>query len=70
MQNTFLIQLRNEKAFSLLQKLEELDLIKLLPSKKKITKKSLSINKYAGILSKEEAEKMQEQIRKDREEWG
>ncbi len=70
MNNTFTIQLINEKAFSLLQKLEELDLIKLLPAKEKMPKKTLSINKYAGIISEEQAEKMQEQIRKDREEWG
>ncbi len=70
MQNTLLIQLTNDKAFSLLKKLEELNIIKLLNEKKKATTKTLPINKYAGILSKDEAEKMKEQIRKDREEWG
>ena len=65
--DTMLIQLTHQKAAGLLRELEELHLIKVLKENISGTKK-LS-EKYKGIISKEEAAKLDEHIRQMRNEW-
>lgn len=64
---TILVQLNNDKALKLLQELEDLNIIKLIKKDSKSTS-SLS-EKYAGKLSEATVEKLQQHIRKSREEW-
>ena len=51
----------------LLQKLEELQLIKVI--KKNISSQDKLSDKYRGIISKEEGEKLNEHIKQMRNEW-
>jgi hypothetical protein len=66
--DTMLIQLTNQKAAGLLHELEELNLIKVLKENVGITTPKLS-DKYRGIISIEEGQKLNEHIKKMREEW-
>jgi hypothetical protein len=66
--DTMLIQLTNQKAVGLLRELEELHLIKVLNENVVPDKLKLS-DKYKGILSKEEGQKLNEHIRQMRSEW-
>ena len=68
MENLFLIQVTNQKAFRLIHELEELNLIKVLKENVTLPKTKLS-EKYRGILSKKESENLQEHIIKMRGEW-
>jgi len=63
-----LIQVTNQKAVGLLHELEELQLIKVLKENIDPNKPKLS-DKYRGILSKEEGEKLNEHIKQMRSEW-
>lgn len=65
--DTMLIQLTNRKAEGLLHELEELQLIKVL--KKNIAAKQKLSDKYKGIISKEEAHKLNEHLKQMRSEW-
>lgn len=73
--DTLLIQLTNNRAYKLLQELEELHLIKVLKKdiKPSALEKSQPIRKkasdYKGLISPELGERMQEYIKKSREEW-
>jgi len=69
MSNTYIVQLKNEQAYMLLQQLEKLDIIKLLPNSLKKPKKTSPIDKFRGILSSEIVDEIQKDIKKDREEW-
>jgi hypothetical protein len=64
---TVLIQIKNEKAYRLLEDLEELQILKVLkknnPSSQKLSEK------YAGKIPAEIAENLQNQLTKSREEW-
>ncbi|CAN5120898.1 hypothetical protein BH09BAC1_BH09BAC1_19990 [soil metagenome] len=60
------IQLTNQRALKLLQDMEELNLIKLLPSEP--SSQSVA-DKYFGKLDNIVAEEAQEYIKKSREEW-
>ncbi|HEY2727844.1 MAG TPA: hypothetical protein VGI61_11760 [Parafilimonas sp.] len=62
-----LIQLTNDKALKLLQELEDLHLIKLL--ERNINSEQTLSEKYAGKLSSATVEKIQEHIKKSRNEW-
>jgi len=62
--NTILIQINNDKAYKLIEDLEELHLIKVLRKDSKPTQK-LS-EKYAGKLSDKVADEMQEYISQSR----
>jgi hypothetical protein len=64
---TIVIQITNNKALKLLQELEELHLIKLL-KRNTDTSQKLS-EKYAGKLSSETVEKLQQHIQQTRNEW-
>jgi hypothetical protein len=68
MEKTILIQLTNQKAVKLLRELEKLRLIKVLKENIILTKPKLS-EKYKGIISKEEGQKLNEHIHKIRNEW-
>ena len=68
MDNTILIQLTNQKALRLLHELEELNLIKVLKENIAAAKPKLS-DKYKGIISKEEGQKLNEHIKQMRSEW-
>lgn len=63
--DTMLIQLTNQKAAGLLHELEELQLIKVLEEHISTAKPKLS-EKYKGILSKEEGNKLNEHIKQMR----
>lgn len=64
---TVLIQINNERAYKLLQDLEDLKIIKLLEKSKKPSQK-LS-EKYAGKLPTEIANELQQYVTKSRDEW-
>jgi len=66
--DTMLIQLINEKSAGLIHKLEELQLIKVLKESKADIKPKLS-DKYKGILSKEQGQRLNEHIQEMRSEW-
>ena len=63
-----LIQLTNQKAAGLLHELEELHLIKVLKENITEVKPKLS-DKYKGIFTKEEGQKLNEHIQQMRSEW-
>ena len=63
-----LIQRMNQKAAGLLHELEELSLIKVLKENIDIATPKLS-DKYRGILSKEEGQKLNDHIDQMRKEW-
>jgi hypothetical protein len=65
--DTLLIQLTNQKALGLLHEMEELHLIKVL--KENTTEKPKLSDKYKGIISKEEGQKLNEHIKRMRSEW-
>ena len=65
--DTIIIQLTHQKALRLLLDLEDLNLIRVLKKNVKI-EENLS-SKYAGKLSVEEGEELQNNINKSREEW-
>lgn len=65
--DTMLIQLTNQKVIGLLHELEELNLIKVL--EENLTDKPKLSEKYRGIISKEEGEKLQEHVQQMRSEW-
>ncbi len=68
MDNTMLIQITNQKAIRLLHELEELNLIKVVKENITMMKTKLS-DKYKGIISKEEGQKLNEHINQMRREW-
>ena len=68
MDNTFLIQVTNEKALRLLHELEELDLIKVLKEDSSTSKTNLS-EKYKGIITKEQGQSLSQHIKQMRNEW-
>ena len=63
-----LIQLTNQKAAGLLHEMEQLNLIKVLKESISAEQPKLS-EKYKGILTKEEGQKLNEHIRQMRSEW-
>lgn len=66
--NTMLIQLTNQKAAGLLHELEELHLIKVIEENIFAEEPKLS-EKYKGVISKEEGEKLNKHIQQMRSEW-
>ena len=64
---TVLIQINDKKAYKLLEHLEDLQVIKVL-KKSNYDSQSLS-ERFAGKLSPEVAEDMQEYITRSRKEW-
>ena len=66
--DTMLIQLTNQKAAGLLHELEELNIIKVLKENVGLMSPKLS-DKYRGVISMEEGQKLNEHIEKMRKEW-
>jgi hypothetical protein len=66
--DTMLIQLTNQKALGLLHELEELNLIKVLKQNVAASYPKLS-EKYKGIITKEEGQKLNEHIKQMRSGW-
>ena len=64
---TLIIQITNDKALQLLRNLEELHLIRVL--KKNVNPVQKLSEKYAGKLSVDTAEQLQQYIAESREEW-
>ena len=65
--NTILIQVNSDKAYKLIEDLEDLHLIKVLRKDSRPTQK-LS-EKYSGKLSDKVADEMQEYISQSRNQW-
>jgi hypothetical protein len=68
MENTMLIQLKNQKAIKLLYELEELHLIKVLKQNLGSNRAKLS-EKYKGFISKEDGRELDYHIKQMRDEW-
>jgi hypothetical protein len=66
--NTVLIQINNNKAYKLLEDLEDLHLIKLLGKTDAKVQKKLS-EKYAGMLPSNVAEELQKYVTESRKQW-
>ncbi|MGB4775044.1 MAG: hypothetical protein WBP45_07730 [Daejeonella sp.] len=66
--DTMLIQLTNQKAAGLLHELEELNLIKVLEENSVPATTKLS-DKYKGMISKEEGQKLTDHIKQMRSGW-
>ena len=68
---TVTIDILNERAINLLMELEALNLIKMLTIKSTTeeTPPAKKASDYKGIISPELGDKMQDHIRKSREEW-
>jgi len=64
---TVLLQINNNKAYKILEDLEDLDIIKVL-KKSTVPKQKLS-EKYAGKLPSNIADELQDYITKSRSEW-
>ncbi len=64
---TVLIQINDLKAYQILEGLEDLKIIKVL-EKNKLPQKKLS-EKYAGKLSQQTAEQLQNYVTQSRSEW-
>ncbi len=64
---TVLIQIKNSKAYKLLEDLEDLDIIAVL-EKNAVVKQKLS-EKYAGKLPSDVADELQNYIKQSRNEW-
>jgi len=65
--DTVLVKINNEKAYKLLEGLEELEVITVL--KKNIEPKQKLSEKYAGKLPTKIADELQNYVTKSREEW-
>jgi hypothetical protein len=64
---TVLIQINNNKAYKLLEDLEDLHIIKVL--KKSIDPQQKLSEKYAGTLPSEIADELQNYVNQSRKEW-
>jgi hypothetical protein len=64
---TVLVQIKNNKAYILLEGLEELQIIKVL--KKSIEPQQKLSEKYAGKLPTDVADDLQKQVTQSRAEW-
>ena len=64
---TVLIQINNNKAYKLLEDLEDLDIIKVL--KKSIQPHQKLSEKYAGKLPSDIADELQNYVTQSRNEW-
>jgi len=64
---TVLVQINSNKAYKLLQNLEDLHVIKLL--KKNTEPQQKLSEKYAGKLPADIADELQDYVTKSREEW-
>lgn len=66
---TLVIKIRNQKAIKLLEDLELLDLIKIIPSAPKTKEKYKISDMMRGSISKEEAETYHREVNEAKNEW-
>ena len=64
---TVLVQIKNKKAYKLLEDLEDLNILKVL--KRSIVSKQKLSEKYAGKLPDKLAEELQNYVSQSRKEW-
>ena len=64
---TVLLQIKNKKAYRILEDLEDLNVIKVL--EKSLQQEQKLSEKYAGILPAEIADQLQNYVTKSRNEW-
>jgi len=64
---TVLVQVNNDKAYKILEDLESLNIIKVL--KRTFEPKQKLSEKYAGKLSSDVAEELQDYVTQSRKEW-
>ncbi|SMD41846.1 hypothetical protein SAMN00777080_0378 [Aquiflexum balticum DSM 16537] len=64
---TVLVQINNQKAYKLLEDLEDLNIIKVL--KKNIQPQEKLSEKYAGKLPSDVADELQNYVTRSRNEW-
>lgn len=64
---TVLVQINNNKAYKLLEDLEDLDIIKVL--KKTVQPQQKLSDKYAGKLPSDVADELQKYVNQSRNEW-
>ena len=67
--DTILIQLTNQRAAGLLHELEELHLIKVLKENIAANATPKLSDKYRGMISKGEGQKLKQHIKQMRSEW-
>ena len=65
---TVLIEIDNQKAFNLLQELEQLHILRIIKENVLESKTKLS-DKYRGVFSKEDAESFMQHTQTMRKEW-
>jgi hypothetical protein len=64
---TVIVQINDNKAYKLLENLEELHILKVI---KKSKKQTLSLSeKYAGKLTSKTADELQDYVNESREQW-
>jgi hypothetical protein len=64
---TVIVQINDNKAYKLLENLEELHILKVI---KKNKKQTLSLSeKYAGKLTSKTADELQDYVNESREQW-
>jgi hypothetical protein len=66
--DTLTIKVRDSKALKLIQDLESLNLIQVIRNDAQSSPKKIS-EKLAGSISKDDAESMQKELKKMRDEW-
>lgn len=64
---TYLIELTNDRAYRLLQDLEDMNIIRVL--KKKVSSRQKLSEKYAGKLPSGVADELQNYVTQSRKEW-
>jgi hypothetical protein len=69
MENTWVIEITNPKAKDLLEKLEELNWIKVL-NEGSVQPALMEFKNFRGILTKEQGKELQKHIQTSRNEWG
>lgn len=67
--NTMLIELTNQKALGLLHYLQDMQLIKVINENTTVPQKTKLSDKYRGVISKKDGEKLQQHIKQMRNEW-
>jgi Spy/CpxP family protein refolding chaperone len=64
----FNIEILHSDGYKLIEQLEKLKIINIIPRKVKVSKKRIS-QKYRGVLTAEQSKKLKEHSKKSRNEW-
>ncbi len=65
---TVIVELKNDKALTLLHNLESMDIIRIIEAEPAQRKQKLS-KRFAGCISKQRVEELQKELTKMRNEW-